>query len=124
MNVNCARHGGSPPYLTGCPASARYLRTPASSTLAGSHLMVIVRSLPVTSRMPGLVLIGEAIGSNSSIVASAFTNSKSLDVPAVAVPALVLPAAACATGARNTLLGATCVTCWPAIMAEAFLTHG
>src|SRR6266536_1526269 len=118
LGLSCA-----PSYFTGWPVSVRILRTPASSTLLGSHLTEIVRSLPETSRMPGFSLMGAAIGSNSSIVASGVANSNSLVAPAGAAGAVVLAGAAWTAGAISKLTGDGILTCSPAISAAALWTE-
>ena len=62
----------------------------------------LVRSLPETSRMPGLPRMVPASGSNSSMVASGVANSKPLVTPAAAGGG----AAGWTSGATKTLAGA------------------
>src|SRR5438445_45504 len=72
------------PYLTARPRLESRSRTCCSESLAGSHLAVIVRSLPLMSRMPSRFLSGSMNVSKSSIVANGVAKSKALDVPAAA----------------------------------------
>src|SRR5437868_2132347 len=65
-------------------------RTLVSSSFAGSHLTVTLRSLPVTARMPSRFFSCSANGSKSSIVPSGFANVNSLDTPA-ALETTVVP---------------------------------
>src|SRR6266536_2785595 len=108
LGLSCA-----PSYFTGWPVSVRILRTPASSTLLGSHLTEIVRPLPETYRMPGFSLMGAAI----------VANSNSLVAPAGVAGAVVLAGAAWTAGAISKLTGDGILTCSPAISAAALWTE-